>query len=178
MYSDLIDAVLINSPDQPTSGGKSQIAATELTVSAAIVGAGQMALIGGLNSRPEVITVATAMSDLFDSSTTGLDSTQTLYADNPIDKIYWSQSSAYADMLKMVQDSNRFLFLSLFGLPSERRIILKEDTFTGQIAKNEYGNINQTGDDLANLWLLIDSNKWCGNGIYLQNAGAEVLIYQ
>lgn len=178
MYSDLVDNMLTESPDQPTSGGKSEIAVTELVVSAAIVGAGQMSLIGGLASRSEVITVAEANAALFETATEGLDETQAIYADNSIDTIYWSQSSAYADMLKMISDSNRFLYLSLFGLPSERRIILKEDKFTGQIAKDEYGNINQSGDDLENLWLLIDSNDWHGNDIYMQPAGTEVLIYQ
>jgi hypothetical protein len=178
MFSDFANDVLLNAPTTADDIGVSQIAVTELVASAAIVAAGQSALIGGITSRSELVTTAQALSDLLQNVTDSLDETQSLYDDEFIDKLYWSQSSAYADMLKMTNDANHFLFLSLLGLPAERTIILKEDTFTGQIAKNEYGNINISGDDLGNLDKLITSTHWHGNDIYMQNAGASVLIYQ
>lgn len=178
MFTDFANDVLLDAPTTADDVGVSQIAVTELVASAAIVAAGQSTLIGGITSRSELVTTAQGMSDLMQNVTDSLDETQSLYDDEFIDKLYWSQSSAYADMIKMTNDANHFLFLSLLGLPAERRIILKEDTAVVQIAKNEYGNINQIGDDLANMDLLRETNDWHGNNNYIIDAGAEVLIYQ
>lgn len=193
MYADFAAAAIQDVPVQPNDDGLSTIATTELVVLAALIGATQSALIGapsqgttasvtaqengGINSRLKVITVAQKLIDLFESVTEGLDNIQTLYEDRPIDKKYFSQSTAYADMLNSVSKSIRFLLLSLFGLPSEKRITLKKDTFVPQIVKNEYGFIGDETSETANIDLFIQSNNLIENDIYMLEAGRQVLIY-
>ena len=196
MYSDFIDDVITDQPEEPNEEGVSTAAVTELVVTAALVGAGQMALIGGpdqaalieggaltvpITSRPQTITVVEKLNDLFENVTDGLDTIQALYADNPINVKYFSQSETYADAMLMIAEASKFLLISLFGLPSERRIILKEDTFVPQIAKNEMGSMGFPGDpkrEFENVDIIILSNDLHGDDIYMLEAGREVLIYE
>lgn len=182
MYSEYIDTLLADPPDQPTSEGVSTAAVTELFVTAAATAAGQTALIGGLESRPAAVTAVQNLNNLFDVITAGLDAIQQLYNENPINNRYFSQSSSYADLLSLIQDASKFLLTSLFALPAERIITLKRDTGLFQIAKNEYGTIGNPGDpdpelEYSNVLRIIASNDLHGDDTYLLEAGRRVLIY-
>lgn len=185
MYSDFVREAINDVPAGATDVGETVIAVTEMVVSAGIIGATKGALIGtsiesgiiGIISRPQVITTVQNLSNMFTDITEELDAIQNLYKDRSIDDRYFSQSKAYADMLLSVQKSNHFLLLGLFGLPSEKRITLKADTFVPQIAKNEYGNIGDEINETSNIDLLIASNGLIEDDTYMLEAGREVLIY-
>lgn len=178
MFQTFTNSILGISPDQPNASGISEIAVTELVASAALVASGQSGLIGGITSRQETVTIAQTLNDIFNGITDSLDLTQSLYADEFIDKQYFSQSGSYGDSLIMTSLSVGFLLSSLFGLPAERIIILKEDKSIMQIAHDEYGSISDSESDTGNIDLLITSNGFTGDDMWLLDAGREVLIYQ
>ncbi len=178
MYQDFADEVLTIVPSEPTDNNLSAIATTELCVSAALTAAGQSSLIGGIESRSQAVTTAQKMVGMFADITQALDKIQTLYQNKPIDLAYFSQTDSYGDNLILTSDATRFLLTSVFALPAERRIILKEDESIPQIAKNEYGNIGDDTGEIANIQRLISSNDLCCNGVWWLPAGTELLIYQ
>jgi hypothetical protein len=178
MFSGFVTEFIGLSPDQPTSAGISTMAITELYTTAALTAACQTALIGGITSRQEALTAIEKLNDIMDTLTNGLDEIQQLYNDNPINTRYFSQSSSYADAIVMVDNAQRFLLISLFGLPRERRIILKENKFVPQIAYDEYGSMSTPDTDFGNVDKLIASNDLHGDEMYWLEAGREVLIYQ
>ena len=178
MYEDFANSVLDIKPDQPTLGGISTIAVAELSASAAIVAASQGALIGGITSREQTVTTALKLGALFDNVTNSLDATQTLYGNEFLDRQYFSQSGSYGSSLVVNSLAIQFLLFSLFGLPGERIITLKENKTTPQIAHDEYGNIGNEISDTGNIDLLIVSNELLGDDIWLLEAGRQVLIYQ
>lgn len=183
MYSEFIDEVVQDVPDQATEDGTAQVAATEMIVNAALVAAAQGALIGGNTSRPQVISTAQNLADTFNVAVDGLDEIQDLYNDNLINNRYVSQTGAFADMLLSNTLSIRFLFISLFGLPAERTILLKEDFYPPQLVKQEYGSLgiglseDNPGDPFF-LSLLYESNDLHGDDLWLLESGRSVLIYQ
>lgn len=177
MYSDFSDEVLTIVPEQANSEGISTMATTELFAGAALVGAGQGALIGGITSRPQAITTAQILAGLFEKVTNELDAIGALYTDNPIDTRYFSQSESYADALLLAKKSSRFLFNSIFGLPAERRTVLKQDKVLAQIAFDEYGAIGNAESETYYIDKLIESNGLCGDDLYFLRAGRQVLIY-
>jgi hypothetical protein len=181
MYSDFADSIIEIAPEQANGDGISTIAVTELAATAAMTAAGQVSLIGGNSSRQEAIGTVGKLNSMSDSVTNALDNTQSLYGDNFIDKAYFSQTESYGDSLLMNSFAVWFLLLSLFGLPSERRFILKKRTGTPQIAHDEYGNIGTPDGETGNLDyvdILIATNNLCGVDMYYLDAGMEVLIYQ
>jgi hypothetical protein len=178
MYQDFADEVLTIVPEEPTDNNLSAIAVTELVASAALTAAGQSSLIGGIESRPQAVSTAQKMIGMFDEITQQLDEIQTLYQDKPIDLAYFSQTNSYGDNLILTSEATRFLLTSVFALPAERRIILKQDESIPQIAKNEYGNIGDDTDQIANIKRLISSNNLCGNDGWWLPAGTGLLIYQ
>jgi hypothetical protein len=178
MFSEFIDNVLLNVPLQPNTQGKSQIAGTELSVSAAIIAACQVSLIGGFLSRGEVLTAIDGLNLILDNTRTALDEIQELYADNPIDTIYWSQSSGYADIQKIVSDAIRYLENSLLGLPSERTVILEKDTAPAQVTKDEYGTVTNDGESLDQLDFFFKTNPdIMGDLLYLLPASYGAKVY-
>lgn len=178
MYSKFADEIVQNVPTQATDEGLSKMSVTELMAGAAVASASEMALIGGITSRPQLLTTIDKLAAMQETVTNALDKTQEIYADSFIDKRYYSQLETYKTSFMSTSESVQFLLLSLFGLPGERRVILKKDTFTPQVAKNEYGNIGNDTGELANLDLLIASNGLMDNEIYIIPEGKEVLIYQ
>jgi len=142
------------------------------------VAASQGALIGGITSREQTVTTALKLATLFDNVTNSLDETQTLYGNEFLDRQYFSQSGSYGSSLVMNSLAIQFLLFSLFGLPGERTITLKENKTTPQIAHDEYGNIGNDISDTGNIDLLIVSNELLGDDIWLLEAGRQVLIYQ
>jgi len=178
MYSDFVDEILTIVPEQANLEGISTISVTELTAAAAVVAAGQASLIGGIESRQQVITTFDLLNDMQDNVVNGLDNIQSLYSDEFIDRQYFSQTETYGANVLMTGFAGQFLLLSLFGLPAERRIILKEDKFVPQIAHDEYGNIGDGVTEDGNVDLLIISNGLIENDIYMLKSGREVLIYQ
>lgn len=178
MYSDFTDNILTVAPENPTVDDLGGVAVTELVACAALTAAGQTALIGGIETRAQAVVTAQAMADLFAKITQALDELQTLYNTEPIDLAYFSQTGTFADAYLLSQESTKFLITSLFGLPAERRIIVKEDKATAQVCKDEYGSINTEDGDTANLEKLISSNGLCCDEIYIIEAGRELLIYQ
>lgn len=177
MFTGFINEFISLVPDQPTSDGISTTSVTELFVTAALTAAGQAALIGGITSRQEALTVVNNLTDLFNTVTDGLDDIQQLYNDNRIDNRYFSQSSSYADALILIDKAQRFLLINLYSLPTERRITLKEPKLVPQIAFDEYGSMSVSNDDFANVDRLILNNDWHGDGIYWREAGDSILIY-
>lgn len=177
MFSDFVTDVLTDTPEQASEEGRSQTAVTELVATAGLTAAGQSCLIGGISSKSQSITTAELMADILENVTNGLDSVQELYQDNTIDRQYFSQSQTYADALLQTALSNRFLLISLFGLPSERRKTLTEDKSTPQIVKEEYGNIGFEGNEIGYLEIFLESNKLMDDDIYFLKAGREILIY-
>jgi len=178
MYEDFTNSILEIKPVQPSQEGVSIIAVSELYASAGIVASGQAALIGGITSRQQTVTTAIKLGNIFDNVTDVLDETQTLYGDEFIDRQYFSQSISYGSSLVMNSLALQFLLFSLFGLPSERIIVLKEDKATPQITHDEYGSIGNERSDTGNIDLLIESNNLLGDDIWLLEAGRQVLIYQ
>lgn len=178
MYSDFAADVITIAPEQPDLKGISTIAVTELSAAAAVVAAGQAALIGGITSRSQVITTFEKLNQTQDDVVNALDETMTLYGDEFIDRQYFSQTQTYGESVVMTSLAGQFLLLSLFGLPAERRIKLREDKFVPQIAHDEYGNIGDGVTDDGNINLLIASNELCGDDMYILESGREVLIYQ
>lgn len=178
MYSSFADEIVKDVPSQATDEGLSKMSVTEMVASFAVASASEMALIGGVESRSKLITTIQKLNDMNDNVANALDATQEIYGDNFIDKRYFSQLNTYKTTSMAVSASSRFLLLSLFGLPSERRIILKTDTSTPQVAYNEYGSIGDETDGMANIDKLISSNGFMNDQIYLLESGTEVLIYQ
>lgn len=175
MYSNFADEVVKNVPTQANDEGLAKMSVTELMAGAAVASASEMALIGGVTSRSQLLTTLDKLTTMQENVTNALDNVSEIYADSFINKRYYSQLETYKTSFMSVSQSSQFLLLSLFGLPSERRIILKKDTFILQVAKNEYGSI---GEGLANVDLLIASNGLMDNEIYMLPEGKEVLIYQ
>jgi len=178
MYSDFANDVLTIVPLQPTLEGISTIAVTELSAAAAVVAAGQAALIGGIASRQQAITAFERLNQTQDDVTNGLDEIQTLYGGEFIDRQYFSQTETFGANVLMTSLAGQFLLLSLFGLPAERRIILREDKFIPQIAHDEYGSISDGVTEDGNINLLIASNGLIEDDTYMLESGREVLIYQ
>lgn len=177
MYTEFVSDIILDVPTQPTDDGLSQVATTEMIASAGIIGASRAALIGGLTSRGQAITAARNLADLFTDTTEALDDIRTLYEDRPIDKKYFSQSLAYADMLSATRESIRFLLFSIFGLPSERLVTLIEDKCTLQIAHDEYGAIGNEESETFFLDVLLATNGLMDDDIYWLKRGEQVLIY-
>lgn len=178
MYSAFADEIVENVPTQATSEGRSKMSVTELFAGAAITSASEMALIGGISSRSQLIGTIEKLNAMQESVTNALDGAGEIYADSFIDQRYYSQLETYKTSFMSTQESSRFLLLSLFGLPTERRIILKVETFVPQIAKDEYGSIGDETNELANVDLIIESNGLMDDELYILPAGREVLIYQ
>lgn len=175
MYSNFADEIVKNVPTQANDEGLAKMSVTELMAGAAVASASEMALIGGVTSRSQLLTTLDKLTTMQENVTNALDNVSEIYSDSFINKRYYSQLETYKTSFMSVAQSSQFLLLSLFGLPSERRIILKKDTFILQVAKNEYGSI---GEGLANVDLLIASNGLMDNEIYMLPEGKEVLIYQ
>lgn len=182
MFSDFSTILVEDQPEQATSEGVSTAAVTEMFATATLVAAAQSALIGGIRSRAQAVITVELLNLMFENVTAGLDQMQLLYADNLINNKYFSQSSTYADVLILISDASRFLLTSLFSLPAERTVILKEDTGLYQIAMNEYGTIGNPGDpdpelEMLNVLKIIAGNDLHGDDTYLLRAGSRVLIY-
>lgn len=176
MYATFAESVVADiAPTQANVEGLSTIAVAELTASAAMTAAGQMSLIGGSANKGEALAAAARLNEMLNNVSAGLDATQTLYVDQPIDQTYFSQSKSYSETVLMNALSTKFLLSSLQGLPSERRFILKQNKFTAQVAFEEYKRL---GEDLETVMFLIDTNGLRGDEIYILNAGREVVIFQ
>lgn len=173
-----IGAILDLVPDTATDENLSAIAVTELTACAGLTAVAQCALIGGIESRSEAVTLSTKISDIFQEITQALDEVQTLYSGQPIDKAYFSQTDTFADAMLAATESIKFLLTSVYALPAERIVYLLEDKATVQIAKDEYGSINNGDDEFGNYDKLVQSNDWVSDYLYWVPAGTEVLIYQ
>ena len=197
MFAKFAEQAIQDVPTQADDKGVSTTAVTELVVSAAVTAAAQSALIGGptitgqtattsteqaavinaVSSRSQAVTASNNLAILFENVTNGLDDVQELYEDNSLDNRYFSQSSAYADMLKSVELSRKFLLFSILGLPGERLVTLAEDKLTAQIAHDEYGNIGNEQDETYYLDVLLSTNELMGDDIYWLETGRQVLIY-
>ncbi|RKY03511.1 MAG: hypothetical protein DRP56_11085 [Planctomycetota bacterium] len=177
MYENYVSEAVQNVPTQATDDGLAQVATTEMIVSAGLVGATRSALIGGLTSRGQAITAARDLADLMGDTTQALDDIRTLYEDRAIDKKYFSQSGAYADIQASFRESIRFLLFSLNGLPGERLITLTEDKSTLQIAHDEYGAIGNEESETYYLDVLLDTNGLMDDDIYWLPRGRQVLVY-
>lgn len=178
MYLNFADEIIKDVPTQANDEGLAKMSVVELMALSAVASASEMALIGGFTSRPQLITTINKLFEIQENVTNALDEVQEIYSESSINKRYFSQLDTYKTTFISVAQSTQFLLLSLFGLPSERRIILKKDTFTPQVAKDEYGNIGTETDELSNIDLLISSNNLMGNEIYILPEGKEILIYQ
>lgn len=178
MYNDFANDILDDAPTSATKNDLSTIAVTEMVATAALTASGQMALIGGVESRQQTITTVGLLLDQFAVLTQRLDEIQTLFNAKPIDLAYFSQSNSYADSMLMAAKATEFLLLSVYGLPAERRVIIKEDTATLQVAKDQYGQINTEDNEIGNYQQLVDSNEFCCDFLWIIPAGTEVLIYQ
>ncbi|MEJ2062360.1 MAG: DNA circularization N-terminal domain-containing protein [Reinekea sp.] len=178
MFSDFSSSILDDAPTTPVTENLSAIAVTELVATAALTASGQMALIGGITSRDQTITAVQLLLDQFAEMTQRLDEIQTLFNGQPIDLAYFSQSDSYGDSLLMVSQATRFLLRTLYGLPTQRTIIVKEPTATIQFAKDQYGQINTTDNQIGNYQTLVDSNELCCDELWILPQGKEVLIYQ
>ena len=187
-YGAMIEAVLgIDSDGPTTQEGINKTAVKELTLTAAIVALGEIAVssgpstdpttgasIPGLATRSASIGTIEAISKSLTDITTGLDTDQELYIENDIDVQYFSQSSSYPDSLEVIYQSARYLLEQTFSLAIEKRITLTKDSAPIIITIEEYGEL---GDNDSNFDLFISSNQLKSNDIILLKAGTEVVVY-
>ena len=173
-YNGIIEA---NFTDTPTMADNEQLNKSltqELALSSCIISLAQIATISGLKTRVEAIGFADQLVAAFESITTALDESQTLFADTPIDRQYFSQSQSYTDLALLVATAAQYLLTASLDLQVEKRFTLDREQHMYDIVVQEYGTL---GPDEANVDLFIDSNKLKGDEFCVLPAGREIVVY-
>lgn len=175
-YKEAAESIFGFNPDTATDENFNVTLINELTLGAILVASAQIGASSDFTTRSQVIDGADQSAQLLLDITNNLDVQQALYDSVDIDNQYFSQSSAYNDILYLSALSQRALLLSLFDLSIEKRFILKKQRSTLEITATEYGALGNADSDF--LWdLLISSNNLQGNDILILPAGREVVIY-
>lgn len=161
-------------PNEPSFAGRNEVAVKELVLTSVLTTMPLIVTTGDIQTRSEAILFAEFLADYFDRITAELDLTQELFEGSTIDVAYYSQSTSYNDMAKLISLAIQYLLRASFDLKIEKRFTLKKDRTPIEITISEYGGL---GDNDENLDLFLSSNKLKNNDILLLPAGREVVVY-
>jgi hypothetical protein len=146
----------------------------ELALSSVMISYANIATTSSFRSKAEAVSLIDAINSSFNTITNALDTAQADFSSNDVDEQYFSQTTTYQLLSKLVGEVSRYLLISAFDLKVEKRFILDKPTLPIDITINEYGSL---GDGDSNFDLFISSNNLKGSDIILLPAGREVLIY-
>jgi hypothetical protein len=146
------------------------IVVTELALSASISALARIAMTSDFTTREQALNTADNMIDKFNSIVASLEEKQSLYYSQYIDEQYFSQSSTYVDLAKLVYDTVQYLLRISFDLKIKQIITLDRPTPPIILSAQYY-------DDFDKLDYFIETNGLKGPEIYLLPAGREVVLY-
>jgi len=173
-YASAIDTLLGGNPTDATPENKNFMAVKEISLISMAATLPRIASTGALNTRLDAVNLAVSMSDLLDTMTNDLDEAQKTYENNLLENQYFSQSSSYSDLVKLIGLGIEYLLRASFDLKVEKVITLKKPRTPIDITISEYGEL---GDNDSNLDFFIESNKLKNLDILLLEAGREVVVY-
>ena len=132
------------------------------------------AIDADVKSRPQAVEAKENIYNMFVDITNYLDNAQTLFLNNSIETQYFSQSSAFSEISKLVGLALDHLNSLIFNLAVEKRFTLTDWRTPWDIAVSEYGD---PGENDSNIDLFIESNDLHGNDILILSPGRQVIIY-
>ena len=106
-------------PSKPDQSAINDVAAQELTLTAALGAIAQIGATSDLSLRTESITLIEAIFTQFEFITDYLDDNQAVFIDNDIDVQYFSQSQSFSDTSKTIAKAIKFLLKQVFDLSIE-----------------------------------------------------------
>jgi len=166
-FEKIISGAVGLTPKTATAGGVNSMAVQELVVTACICGMAQATVDAEFATREEALGCLERIQQAFLTVTANLDAAQTIYADSPIDRQYFSQSGSFNDLAELLRMTRALLLRRSFDLAAAKRITLRRDRAPIEIAITE-------GVDFDTF---IASNALKGDEILLLPTGREVVIY-
>lgn len=160
--------------EEPTFEARNSIAVREAGLNALAATLPFIISTGVINTRAEAIEFSESLQSFFDDMTDSLDQSQQIFTDNLIDSQYFSQSSSYYDLARLISLGLEYLLRTFFDLKVAKRITLTEDIAPIALVIKEIGGL---GEDDINLDLFLASNKIKGKEILLLPQGKEVVFY-
>lgn len=173
-YESVITNLSSISADLPNAEGKNVIAMKEIGLVSMVSTLPRIATTGTLSTRTEAVQLAESMSNIFQAMTDSLDEDQEFFAAEMITNRYFSQSSSYADLLRLIALGIKYILNESFDLKIEKRFRIGRDRTPIDITIEEYKSL---GDNDENLDFFIATNKLKGEDILLLRAGTEVVVY-
>jgi prophage DNA circulation protein len=153
---------------------KNIVNAIELTLCASLAAMCKSIITGELLTRNETIDFINIIINEIEKITENLDYVQDNFNSVSIDKQYFSNSSSYAELLKLAGYTINYLLKSILNLKIEKSFILDRPRCPIEITIAEYGSL---GEDDINLDFFIDSNYLIGSEIRILPAGKKVFVY-
>ena len=173
-YGNYITSQLSQSPEGNTLEAKNTANVIELNCSASIIGMALSITSGDLSTRTEAISLIETLTDTFDTITEALDNIQENFESKSIDKQYFSNSSSYTDLLRLIGLTILYLLRSALDLKIEKKYTLeKPSTPIVETVKN-YGTLGESDE---NLDFFLITNNLMGTYIRYLPAGYELVAY-
>lgn len=173
-YRDVADQVFNLAPSGTTDADFNTTLINELVLGSVLVASAQISATSEFTTRSQVIDAAEQTTQLLLDTVNNLDTQQANFDSVDIDNQYFSQSSAYNDILFLTALSQKNLLLSIFDLKVEKRFTLKKKRSPLEITVTEKGGL---GENDRNYDEFISSNNLQGDDILILPSGREVVIY-
>lgn len=173
-YSNFADAILGNSPENPTQGNINRAAMQQLSLSTALGAVTVASTASPIISRQETVNGIERANEFFTKVIDGLEVIQDLYADELLSNAYFSQLQSFSSVARISALQTAFLLRSAFDAKIEKLVTLKRPENPVMLAMREYGG---PGVDDANIDLFYNSNGLTGNDTILLPAGRKVRVY-
>jgi len=173
-YEEIANQIFSNPVTETNSSGINQAVSQEFLMSACLVGIAQSTINGSINSRAEALSINYNIWNFFTTMIDTLDDYQVLFRNLPIERQYFSQSSAFPEIARLTGLAIKYINSQVFNLAVERRFTLKTYRSPWDIAVTEYGGM---GINDSNIYKFIYTNNLHGNEILVLPPGREVVIY-
>ncbi|ETR68677.1 MAG: hypothetical protein OMM_10272, partial [Candidatus Magnetoglobus multicellularis str. Araruama] len=139
-YDNFINGNTELTPEEVSIEGKNQAQTQEISMLSALSGICLATINAEITTRSQAINAIDNITELFDTITNTLDSSQEAFENEDIDKQYFSQSSSYQDCARLVSATLEFLNNKLFELKIEKRFTLEKPRVPLDVTITEYGD--------------------------------------
>ncbi len=149
---------------------------SEAMLTAAFTSACQYVVMTEPASRDEAVSAIASLTAMFTALTAGLDGVMANTAGNPISGQYFSQTSTYSSLARLLGTTVQYLLSIIFDLKIAKRFTLNRNRAPIEIVITEYGaEYDSAGNSLLDQF--IAANALTGYDILLLRQGREVVVY-